>query len=60
MPRPKTIPIGRKNHLAFAVSAEFLKQLDQVRATNADWEQISDGQLVKRLAMLKINDLLNI
>lgn len=60
MPRPKTIPIGRKNHLAFAVSAEFLRQLDQLRVKNAEWGQISDGQLVKRLALLKINDLLNI
>lgn len=60
MPRPKIIPDGRKNHLAFGVSAEFLEKLDKVRATNAEWEQISDGQLVKRLALLQMNDLLNI
>lgn len=57
MGRKRTIPEGRRKTIAIAVNAEILQRLDQVRATNAECSQMSDGQLVKWLALQELERL---
>lgn len=54
MGRKRTIPEGRRKTLFLGVNAEILKRLDQVRETHAECKEMSDGQLVKWLALREL------
>ena len=57
MGRKRTIPEGRRKTIFLGVNAEILKRLDQVREIYAECSQMSDGQLVKWLALRELERL---